>query len=409
MFSRVFSPAKKTVIANTVSQLIGRAAGTLTTFVVTLIIAGQFGAIQYGEFIKVITYVSLFYIIADFGMNAIFLQHDEREYWPTLVSIRLLGSIVLMALALGILAVLPGSITQGYTPMVRLGILLLSPTILFQAMITSANGVFQKRFRYDQATYALIIGSAVTLALLLFFVFVLHTKHILAIVGIVGIGTTVTSLVSLLYAKNIVGRIPFVVTTNQVKQLLLPSVPLGITLLFNLVYFRADSIIITLFRSTSEVGIYGLAYKVFEVILVFPTFFMNAVYPFILKTKNVRVIFNKTFFFLLLSSVSALIIVWIGAPLLTYIKQDFVYSVTVLRVLALSLPLFFVTSVTMWTLIALKKQKALTIIYGSSMLVNVIGNMLLIPTHGYIAAAWMTLVGEGVVLVLSGLVLVKHV
>ena len=35
-------------------------------------------------------------------------------------------------------------------------------------------------------------------------------------------------------------------------------------LFFNVVYFHIDSIILTFFRSTSEVGIYGFAYKVFD-------------------------------------------------------------------------------------------------------------------------------------------------
>src|SRR5207244_1517417 len=105
-------------------------------------------------------------------------------------------------------------------------------------------------------------------------------------------------------------------------HLLLPSLPLGITLLFNLVYFRADSIILTLTRPTAEVGIYGLAYKVFEIVLVFPTFFMNAVYPLLLEKQNFQFsIFNfqsktvlrKSFLILFATSFIAAVTLWFGA------------------------------------------------------------------------------------------------
>jgi O-antigen/teichoic acid export membrane protein len=41
------------------------------------------------------------------------------------------------------------------------------------------------------------------------------------------------------------------------------------------------------------------------------------------------------------------------------------------------------------------------------MLINVIGNILLVPSHGFMAAAWLTVASEGLVLALSGLVLVQ--
>ena len=392
---------KKIVAANTLAQLIGRGISALTTLVVTILVARQFGASGYGDFVKITTYAAFFYLIADFGINAIYLQHDTVESWPALVVLRLIGGVMLMVMALLLLMLLPGTVNQGYSPMVRLGILFFSPTILLQGMITTANAVFQKKLRYDLATWAIFFGSVSTILLLW------RTTNMYFLVGAVGAGTLVTALVSYLYATKLVGPARFAPTVGQMKRLLIPSIPLGITLLFNLVYFRADSVVITLTRPTTEVGIYGLAYKVFEVILVFPTFFMNAVYPLMVSQddKKFREILRQSFIFLFLTSLLGVAAVWIAAPLVTFVKNDFVESVGALRVLALGLPFFFVTSATMWGLIAKKKQTTLAFIYGASMLVNIVGNILLVPKYGFMAAAWMTVVGEGMVLVLSAITL----
>src|SRR5438552_3916305 len=73
----------------------------------------------------------------------------------------------------------------------------------------------------------------------------------------------------------------------------------------------------------------------------------------------------------------------------------------------LASPFFFLSAVTMWSLIALKKQLMLVGIYGISMMVNIIGNIILIPHYGYMAAAGLTVVSEGLVLLISGMVLIQ--
>ena len=404
-------------MVNTATQLVGRGISALTTFVITLLIARQFGASGFGDFVKVTTYAAFFYLLADFGINAIYLQRDVRDHWASLVTLRLLGGIALVMLALFILYLLPGSATQGYTETVRLGILFFSPTILLQGFITTTNAIFQKHFRYDLATWAIFFGSIATIILLWLLVYGAHSTNMLVVIGAVAVGTLVTTLSSFLFASRLVGTVRFSPTFAQMKQLFVPSIPLGITLLFNLVYFHADSVILTLTRPTAEVGVYGLAYKMFEVILVFPTFFMNAVYPVMLQTKNdTRKAASKQFKkilmssagFLFLVSLFSLLLLWVAAPLVTFVKSDFAPSIGAIRILSLGLPFFFVTAATMWGLITLKKQKILAGIYGVSMFVNIIGNILLIPTYGFVAAAWMTVAGEGIVLVLSILVLLKN-
>ena len=80
-------------------------------------------------------------------------------------------------------------------------------------------------------------------------------------------GTGELSVVEILY-QNIWD----IVVPLRLRSLFIASFPLGLTLLFNVVYFHIDSIILTFTRTSAEVGIYGLAYKIFELPLVLPTF-----------------------------------------------------------------------------------------------------------------------------------------
>ncbi|MEK7543694.1 MAG: flippase [Patescibacteria group bacterium] len=431
---------KWNVAWNTGSQLLGKLVGSGAMFLVSILVARGFGAQGFGDFTKIITFVAFFYLLVDFGLNAVYLQRQTaparnamqsvvggdssgpptggagKADWGTLFSMRLLGGILLMFFVVAILAFLPHGTDQGYTGLVRLGIILFSPTILIQGLIVSANAIFQKHLRYDLASFALIAGYIVTVFLVAGSVFGLSSR-----VGVLGVTTSlllglgVTGFVSLFFVRRIEQFAHISFDRKTATMLFMTALPLGITLLFNQVYFRIDSFVLTLTRSTTEVGLYGLAYKVFELPLVIPTFFMNSVYPLLLakqmtkdvgrRTYETKKLLKKSGTILCLMSVVLSLTFWYAAPLLMYIRPEFAPSIPLLRILTLGLPFFFLSSLVMWALIALGKQIVLAGIYGSLMMVTVLLDILIIPTHGAIGAAWITVGSEGVVLLISVLYL----
>ena len=57
------------------------------------------------------------------------------------------------------------------------------------------------------------------------------------------------------------------------------SVPLGLALAINELYFRADTLIISLYEPYDEVGLYTLAYRILEFTLALGTIFLTTVFP----------------------------------------------------------------------------------------------------------------------------------
>ncbi|MBI4062301.1 oligosaccharide flippase family protein [Candidatus Gottesmanbacteria bacterium] len=404
------------VATNTASQFLGRVVSSGAIFVASILIARAFGANGYGDFIKITSYIALFYLLADFGMNAIYLQRAEgrENLWPTLFWLRVIGSILLVFLALAVLTFLPQGIRQGYTSGVKLGIILFSPAIILQAIITTTNAVFQQKLRYDLSTAAVTAGAIVTVFLI--WAVALSTSPLVGpIASTLAFlcGTLATALIGLIFVRRFV-IFRFAFDREIARRLVVASFPLGLTLLFNQIYFRADSIILTLTRSTADVGIYGFAYKIFEVALVLPTFFMNSVYPLMLKNagqsngQQLRRMVKKSLVVLGVGALIVTALLWSVAPLLVLVRPEFSESIGVLRILSLSLPLFFVTSLLMWTIVTMNRQGILIPIYGFSMVGNILANSFLIPSYGYVAAAWVTVGSEAVVLLLTGSVVLRR-
>jgi len=117
---------------------------------------------------------------------------------------------------------------------------------------------------------------------------------------------------------------------------------------------------------------------------------------------------NKTFFehvrsYSLITFVLSLLAtagIFLFAPLIVIVNQGLAASIIPLRILSLSFPIFFLTSILQWVLIIKNKKTGLLFIYLFSMVINVILNLIFIPTYGYIAASIITDISEGVVLLL---------
>ena len=470
---------------NTLVQVLGKLISSGSTFLITVLVARRFGVTGFGEFVKITTYVSLFYLIVDFGLNAVVLREIENEKLKTkniyekakpsnleskchpefisgsnkgilkphtircgarqvqndnerinlkiifsnLLGLRIVFALILIFLALAILAFLPFNplTLKGFTPLSKIGIIILIPTILTQAIFASANAVFQKRLRYDLSVIASSVGSFITLALV-FLLLKINAPLLLAIISYL-VGGLVMAGVALYLSKLLITKSFALLKTSTIRgvpsatsevtkvqnfspyslklwrSLFVKSLPLGLTLIFNLIYFKADTLILTVFRSTEEVGIYGLARSFFEFPLAIPTFFMNAVYPVLVNSKfeirNSKLV-KKSAIFLAIFSLLLSVFCYLLSPYLTLIKSDFAPSILLFRILALYLPVFFLSSLFMWTLIAFGKQKLLVLIYGNAMTINILLNLFFIPRFGYLAAAVILGISELIVLGLTG-------
>jgi O-antigen/teichoic acid export membrane protein len=287
----------------------------------------------------------------------------------------------------------------GFSAAERFGIFIFSFGIFAQSIILSTSAVFQKTVNYYFYMVGMIIGSVVNLIAISIFAYLnFSITHILF--GFV-LSNFIGALTLLFFAKEKI--LPVSLDKEFAAKIMKASWPIGLMLIFNLVYFRADMFLLSILKTTKDVGIYGLSYKFFDFLIALPLFLSNAVYPFLIKAKTDKNIFfnltGKYFFVFLIASFIAIIPFWFISPLFTLVKSDFAGSILPFRILLLSLPFFFTTSLLQWALITLGKQKYLMMVYLFSTLLNIALNVVFIPQFSYVACATITLVSEGIVFI----------
>lgn len=390
----------KLIAKNTFYQILARVITSIIGFLITIIIARDFGVLGYGDFIKITSYVALFYLIVDFGLNAFFLQYEKVKF-KNLFYLRLLISSVLFILLNLIAFFIPYNqqLNSGFSDTVKLGIFVFSFTVFFQGIIFCASAVFQKSLNYLGYAVAVIIGAVINLMVVLLFAFLNYS--IFYILSSFIFSSLITAALLLKFTKE--NLLPFSLEKTFVKDILIKSLPIGLMLIFNLVYFRADMLLLSVFSSTKDVGIYGLSYKFFDFLIALPLFLSNAIYPFLIREKNNKAKFfnttKKYFFVFLLLSLIVIVPFWFISPFFTLIKTDFSPSMIPFRILLISLPFFFTTSFLQWALITLEKQKYLMYVYLIAAVINIVLNIIYIPKYSYFASAAITIISEGFVFI----------
>lgn len=389
---------------HTIYQIIARIVSSGISFLITVFIARHFGVSSYGDYAKVTAFISLFYLLADFGFNAVFLQQEENtERFKDLFYLRLILSVVLIAIVNTLSLLLPyNNITGiGFSPFVKLGIAIFSLTILTESILYSSFAIFQRKFIYTRFMWATILGSIATLGFVAIFS-LLRLPFYWIFIGYV-LGAILEAGTALFFTDE--HLFPVVLHISFIQKLAKETLPVALMLVFNLIYFRIDMLLLSLFKPSLDVGLYDISYRVFDFLIALPLFLSNVLYPMLIDSeKNNRIEKSKVKEYVLSFvglGVLTAIPFWFLSPIIfLLIRPQLLPAIVPLRILLLSLPIFFATNILQWLLLARKQQQYLAYVYFFLTIVNVVLNVLFIPTYGYVASAIITGIGEGIVLLL---------
>lgn len=397
-----------TISQQTLWQVISKAATSLSTFIILGFVSRTYGQDGIGTFTLALTYLAFFYLAVDLGLNAYFLPRlgFNKNEANSLFNARLVWSFVLIILANFIALFLPFG-GADFRWLVLIG----SLTIAANSISTSCNLIFQQQLKYEYAMAALILGAAINLVIIIF----LCLTH--APLPLLAFGTLLAGIISSLVSFSLISNLyRFSLNLSQGAFLLTTvknSWPMMLTLGLNTIYFRIDTFILSSLYPMSVVGTYNLAYQIFQSLLVIPTYIMNSFFPMLVNDQKMQPnLFTKKVIYmaaaLLAMSILGAALSWTLAPLVINLMtgSDFGGSFVALRILSLGLPAFFLTSLLMIIMIIYGKYKTMAVIYAVGLLANLVLNIFWIPQFSFIAASWVTVISEYVILILQTVIVV---
>lgn len=396
--------ATQRVALNTTVQTVGRGVVMVIGALSVGILTRYLGAAQYGELSLIFVYLQLFATVADMGLFTIAVREMSRdesriqEIVGNTLSLRSLLSVVIMLVAILVAWLLP------FTPSVQIGIVIAAFSQIFGLLNSSLVTVFQTKLRMDYATLADIVGRLVAFAATV--AVVMADGGFYAVVATSAFGSLVCLLVSLWFSRRYV-KFRFYRDTKLWKKMFRESLPLGAAIVVGSLYFRVDLLLISFFRSAVEVGVYGVIYKVLDIVNALPMFFTNAVFPIMIKRLDES---NEAGHVLLQKAFEALIILGVGiasgglvtAPFVMRLigGEEFVFGADALRISLFAMVLTFL-SLFFGSLYVAKNKQMFSFKLGMfGLVLNTVLNVVFIPLYGLTGAATVTLVTEIIIVII---------
>jgi O-antigen/teichoic acid export membrane protein len=403
-------------------------AGRVLALALAMVMARTLGASGSGLYAVAVNLWLYASIVVDFGLGTWLTREvarrpeGARDTVADALGLRL--GLAVCALPLLLLAALGAGFVQGSGPdaVLLMTVALLGMGLLPGAVSAAGTSLF---YAFEDMTFPALVqlGTAALTTLG-------GAALLLAgfdVVALAWVSLAVNLLTAAVFTVACARRyVPLRASLHPARQLALAreALPLMLNSLLNNVFFRFDVQVLQS-KGTAVVGYYVNAYKVIDTAGAIPSSFVLALFPLLARRAGgggqgagpqasalgegrggepagLSRVYRLALKLLVATALAiAVPVTFLASEIVAlFWGQGFLPdSAIALRILIWFLPLSFFNGLTQYVLIAVGRQARITIAFAFAALFNVGANLLLVPRYGYVAAAWITIVSEVVLLV----------
>ncbi len=394
---------------NVIFSSVTKVLSTATALVGIGLITRYLGQDGFGLYATALAFLPLFGALGDWGlpqttaMKIAKPDANEKKIVANVVGLRLFISIAILIITPFVVPFLP------YPYELKIAIVIVAASHTLSSLYQILIGMFQKRLIMDRVTGAELVGKIIQVGLI--FLGVYFKWNFYLIVGTLFVNMLLNFIFVLLLSRKFIKFKP-AFDFNYWKIILRQSIPLGMATALTFVYFRSNTILLSVLRPPEDVGIFSAAQKVIENISFFPAMIVGLTMPlfsyYLAKDKvKFKFLVNenyKIFFILTIPLVigglllSDKMIALIAGP-------DFFESILVLQIGLFTLALIFFGTLFMNIMIAAGLQKSIFWALLVCAIFSVLSNLYFIPQfpdNAYLVPAIVSVITEVLVVLLTG-------
>lgn len=402
------------VAKNTAYLTIATVAQRIIAFVYFLFLARIMKPEATGAYFLALSIIMIFLVISNFGISQVVIREiakdtgNARDWLSKAVGLKI--PLIVLAIICANLA----AFLLNYDAQVQQLVLIASVVLSADALSVLFYGVLRGFQKLQYESVGVFLGQLATAAVggsILFF----HPSLPLLIIAL-----ACGSLFNMFFSAVQVGRtLGFSAFKPQwgkkiTIDFFVIAFPFGLAGVFSKISSYIDTIFLSIFISTTAVGIYAVAYKLTYAFQFLPMAFIAALYPGLSSlAKNNRLelikLFDQAMWYMMIIVTPIALGIWAIAPdAVRLAGSEYDQAIPVLRLLILVLFPIFLDFPIGSLLNALDKQVVKTAILGVATAINVILNLILIPALGLSGAAYAALVSFSFMFI-AGLIYVPQV
>lgn len=398
---------KNTTLGNYAYNMAAAVWEAITDISITGIIARSLNVNDFGNFAFISALVASFRVLCGASVPVIITREIavDKSRTPQVLSAGLFINAVMSFLTL-LVVMLSVNVLSGQYKIVR-GTFIAMTAGIFDFSSLVLLSVVRGYERMEYAAYRVLIVQTV------FFVMVIGLVK-LDHASLFGFMTVyaLAYLLGLIYSAYIVltkfARPSLPLDFTLCKYIFMESYPIALRRFIRRVGFRIDTILLRFLSENKDAGFFHGAYKITQGLMFIGEAFVSSVFPSLSKQyakskESVDKLYERSFRFLAASGCL------LGVPLFTFsnelatlvLGEKYLAAAPVLRVFSGIIPLMFLTKLAERMLIVGKQQVVVTVITLVCLLVNVVFDLLLIPSMGIMGASIATVVAEAVLFALG--------
>jgi O-antigen/teichoic acid export membrane protein/acetyltransferase-like isoleucine patch superfamily enzyme len=395
------------VVGNTAISLVGQGVTWTSTLLLTMAYGRYLGDARFGELYFAITFVMLVGFPLEFGFNQQLTrdlaQAPERaaRYLANTLALKFMLWIVLYG-ALGALAW-----ALGYSAEERVLVAVCGVTLLSTGLGGAFAAVHYARQRLIFPVVATIIEKG--LAAAAGYLWLRFGAGPREMTFVLLAGSTAGMLWQGSWALRGTGR-GFALDGALMRQLIRTSLPFLTYGVLGVIYYRLDTVLLSLLTNTTVVGWYGAGYRLFDTLVFLPNIIILAImYPVFSRLSTtshatLKLAVEKSLNFLLFCGIPIAAGMIAAAPNIIgflYHRVEFTHTVPALQALAPGLVFLYANTAFNSVLMSTHREKKIALMAGIALVFNLALNLVLIPRIQHVGAAAATSLTELLLLLLS--------
>ncbi len=381
---------------NTAIQIIGKAVSTALGFLAFAILAHYLGTEKFGWYITATGFLQFIGVLIDFGFTVTTSnmlsepEFDKEKLFNTIFTWRLLSAVLSFGIAPLIILAFP------YRTEIKIAVAITSLSFFCNTLNQSFIGYYRQKLSMLIATLSEVLGRVLLVAGIV--LLVLRKAGFLPLMSIITLATVASTLYLFFNFK----KIRFAIDREISRALFIKMWPTALSVIFNTIYLQADRVILPLYVSQTQVGLYGAAYRVLDIVIQVAAIVMGLLMPLITYSwsRGMRDKFTERYqigvdliAFLLFPMIVGIYV--LANPLMQLIGgPSFAGGGIMLKWLSISI---LGTSFGMTfghIVLAINRQKEALVVYGSDALLSLIGYLIFIPRFGWMGAVGVTIFSE---------------
>lgn len=396
---------KKILRKNTTYLALSEGISMLILFFVSVLIARKLGQTIYGQFAFILAFAQIWQVIADFGLAMIAIRDISTKKEDTK---KILSNFFSLKIVIGIftyILIIASALLLNKPTFIKELIIIAGAYLIIYTLAELLRSIFKA---YEKFKYEAFIKISQHLILLLLIIFSVYQNSLYAVVWSYFIAAIYALVISIILIKNKFTSFGWQWDKLMIKNILKQAWPLALANMFVIIYFRIDTVMLSMIKGDQPTAWYNAAYLLIFSLTFIAYVLIMSVYPKLSQLAKesfvaCRKLYRQTLYLMFFAGLLILgLATAIAKWLIIYIYGiEFAPAVNTFYILALAVFFSFLAHVWLYTLNALGKQLTYTLATGLGMIINIVLNFYWIPKFSYLGAAWATVLTE----IITGLII----